>query len=263
MNLQTEFDRHETTEKLEQYLKGADGLDHKNSKLQFRHWYDDVVSFLKEYFTDNAVADYFANEANLKPSVVYFSGMSEADKIASYDLARARKAIRYILRQMNEAPSADRVPANKRDKFSEKVFIVHGHDETKLLEVKTLVERQGLKAVVLRDEPNGGATVIEKFEKNADVGFAVVIMTADDVGSSKASPEELRNRARQNVILELGYFAGHLGRERVCALLEDEMDVPSDILGVVYTKLDEAGAWKYKLADELRHAGYSVDKNLI
>ena len=88
-------------------------------------------------------------------------------------------------------------------------------------------------------------------------------MSADDVGYSKGKEEELVPRCRQNVLLELGYFIGKLGRDRVCALKDESIEIPSDILGVIYTPIDGAGFWKYQLADELRHAGSDIDKNKI
>ena len=158
---------------------------------------------------------------------------------------------------------AEPIVTNTEFERSNKVFIVHGHDEKRLLEVKEILKSQKLHPVVLKDEPNGGATIIEKFEKNADVGFAVVLLTSDDVGSAKASSYSLNPRARQNVILELGYFIGRLTRSRVCALNDSGVELPSDIHGVVYTSLDSGGAWRYKLLDELKLAGYKVDKNLL
>ena len=67
-----------------------------------------------------------------------------------------------------------------------------------------------------------------------------------------------RPRARQNVVLELGFFWGKLGRERVCALVKGDIEKPSDYDGVVYVPLDDAGGWKLTLAKELRHCGYEV-----
>jgi predicted nucleotide-binding protein len=82
-------------------------------------------------------------------------------------------------------------------------------------------------------------------------------LTPDDVGGK--GPDDLAPRARQNVILELGYFIGRLGRDRVCALKSGELEVPSDFAGVVYQSLDSGGGWKLPLARELKAAGYSID----
>jgi predicted nucleotide-binding protein len=88
-----------------------------------------------------------------------------------------------------------------------------------------------------------------------------VLLTPDDVGGTGS--DALRPRARQNVVLELGYFLGHLGRQRVCALHKGLLELPSDVNGVVYVPLDDAGGWKLKLARELKDAGFSIDTNKL
>src|SRR5690606_27311117 len=113
-----------------------------------------------------------------------------------------------------------------------------------------------LEPVILHDEPNKGRTIIEKFVDYADVGFAVVLMTGDDQGGSKdADRENNLPRARQNVILELGYFLGKLGRERVCAIYDPGVEIPSDYDGVLWLEHDRNGAWKTLLAKEIKAAG--------
>jgi len=101
-------------------------------------------------------------------------------------------------------------------------------------------------------------TVIEKIEKYSDVDFAVVLLTPDDIGGKKGDAD-LQPRARQNVILELGYFISKLSRANVCALKKGDVETPSDFAGVVYTPMDEAGGWKLTLARELKAAGISID----
>jgi predicted nucleotide-binding protein len=124
--------------------------------------------------------------------------------------------------------------------------------------VTLLIERAGLNAVILHEQPNAGRTIIEKFEKyGGSAGFAVVLLTPDDVGGP--GRENLRPRARQNVIGEMFWFAGKLGRERVCALKKGDIEMPSDFVGVGYTEMDDLGAWKTELLRELNAAGYEVD----
>ena len=143
-----------------------------------------------------------------------------------------------------------------------KIFLVHGHDALALQETARFLEKLNQEVVVLREQPNSGRTVIEKFEDYADVGFAVVLLTPDDRGGTQAqSFEQQQKRARQNVVFELGYFIGRLGRNRVCALYRPGVEIPSDYSGVLYEELDEKGAWKLQLAKELRAAGLSVDMN--
>ena len=138
------------------------------------------------------------------------------------------------------------------------MFIVHGHDDPAKMEVAHLIERAGLNAVILHEKPNAGRTIIEKFEKHGgSAGFAVVLLTPDDVGGPNRG--DLRPRARQNVIGEMFWFAGKLGRGRICALKKGDLEIPTDFAGIVYTDMDDRGTWKAKLLQELETAGYEVD----
>lgn len=145
--------------------------------------------------------------------------------------------------------------------YSNKVFIVHGHDDGARESVARFLERMGLEAIILHEQANQGRTVIEKVVAHSDVGFAVVLLTPDDEGCVKGgSPQP---RARQNVLLELGYFIGRLGRERVCALKTADLELPSDYAGMVWGAMDKHGGWKQELARELDAAGYSIDWNKV
>ena len=144
-----------------------------------------------------------------------------------------------------------------------KVFIVHGHNETAKQSVARTLESLGLTPIILAEQPDKGRTVIEKFEKEGnDVGFAVVLLTADDKGR-KNKARTMQSRARQNVVFEMGYFMAQIGRERVFLLLQEGVEEPSDLKGIVYTPLDKDGAWKYRLVKELREQGYEVSADYL
>ena len=134
------------------------------------------------------------------------------------------------------------------------VFIVHGH-AGKEDAVARHVEKLSLKAVILKEQLHGGAsTLIEKLEREAaSCGYAIVVYTGDDVGRAVTS-DSLSLRARENVVLELGYFIGRLGRDRVTILHDEAVAVPSDFHGVGYYPLDNEGAWKAKVEGELKRA---------
>ena len=145
-----------------------------------------------------------------------------------------------------------------------RVFVVHGHDDAAKHLVDHLLRQVGLDPVILSDKLSRGKTIIEKFEANSDVGFAVALLTPDDTGSARGNVgNSSRFRARQNVIFELGFFIGKLGRERVCALTKGDLEIPSDYSGVVYITLDNDGGWKLTLLKELRAAGFSIDANAL
>ncbi|HEY6253396.1 MAG TPA: nucleotide-binding protein [Candidatus Angelobacter sp.] len=144
---------------------------------------------------------------------------------------------------------------------SSRVFIIHGHNTSAKESVARFLEKLGLEAIILHEQANLGDTIIEKFQLHSDVAFAVALLTGDDEGREAATKGVLKRRARQNAILELGYFMGKLGRKRVCALVEDGVEIPSDYHGVVFIPLDAAGRWKFDLVRELKEAGLDVDAN--
>jgi predicted nucleotide-binding protein len=154
-----------------------------------------------------------------------------------------------------EAATGDEVP-----QFSQRVFVVHGREDEERETVARFLEKLGLEAVILHEQANKGRALITKFHAVAsDIGFAVVLMTPDDVGGLQGEPQ--RPRARQNVIFELGFFIGMLGPERVAALVSSEVERPSDFDGVVYIPIDTD--WRLPLCRELRAAGYSIDLNKV
>ena len=146
---------------------------------------------------------------------------------------------------------------------TKEVFVVHGRDEGAREKVARFLERLDLTPIVLHEQPNEGRTVIEKFEDYTHVGFAVVLLTPDDVGRLQDDVNDFRPRARQNVIFEFGYFVGKLGREYVCALVQGALERPSDYDGVLYIPLDDSDGWKIRLVQELKNAGYNVDANRV
>lgn len=144
---------------------------------------------------------------------------------------------------------------------SNKVFIVHGHDEAALQSLARFLEKLGLEAIILKEQADQGRTIIEKFETSAaEVGFAVVLLTPDDIGGAQATSAS-NPRGRQNVVFELGYFAGKLGRGRVCLFRKGDVEMPSDLFGVIYTDMDDGEGWKGKLVRELKAAKLEFDAN--
>lgn len=160
----------------------------------------------------------------------------------------------------SEAPTPNK-PQTPMDKS--KVFIVHGHDDAAKEAVARFVEKIGFEAIILHEQASSGKTIIEKIEEYTNVGFGIVLYTPCDLGASKAEKDQLRPRARQNVVFEHGYLIGKIGRENVCALVKGDIEKPTDISGVVYIPMDEGDGWKLAIAKEMRDRGYKVDVNKI
>lgn len=162
----------------------------------------------------------------------------------------------FSVKRAQTAALAERLPSENS------VFLVHGQDEGAKQGVARFLEQLGIRPVILQEQINRGMTVIEKFEDFAKrAGFAVVLMTPDDFGYAVNREQEKRYRARQNVVLELGYFAAKLGRDKTFVLTKGDVEIPSDILGIVYQPMDSSEGWKMRLARELKAAGFQIDLN--
>jgi predicted nucleotide-binding protein len=149
--------------------------------------------------------------------------------------------------------------------FSNKVFIVHGHDGELKESTARLVTKLGLEPIILHEQANRGRTIIEKFADHAEqAGFAIVLLSTDDEGRSRETPSNpLKLRARQNVVFEMGFFFAKLGRGRVRAVYKPGVEQPSDIHGILYVEHDSAGKWQYDVAKEIKAAGYVVNLERI
>jgi predicted nucleotide-binding protein len=218
----------------------------------------------KELGTNILLIDRFAEkEAALNfAHTFYYAGSRVTDSLqrmaSEMIVPFARDYIAHV-KSVTGVSEASPSPTPSRP-ATRKVFIVHGHEGEPREAVSGFLRKIDFIPVILHEQSNQGRTIVEKFEAHAEVDFAVVLLTPDDVGGSKGGVQQ--PRARQNVILELGYFIGKLGRQNVCAIkLGDDLEMPSDIIGVVWTPFDAHGAWKSALARELEDAGHAIDWN--
>ena len=147
--------------------------------------------------------------------------------------------------------------------LQQKVFIAYGQDEEAKNAVALLISNLGLRGIILHDQPNAGHAVIDQFENHTSVGFAVILLTPDDIGGSKDSPGNVRPRARQNVIFEFGYFIGTLGRQRVAALYKEGVELSSQYPETLYIAMDRSGMWKQQLARKMQYAGLNIDLSRV
>lgn len=170
------------------------------------------------------------------------------------------KNIGDILIKELENKNKEKKEMNENKRRGNKVFIVHGHDNGLKEEVARFVEKLGLEVIILHEQPNNGNTIIEKFEKFADeIGYAIILYTPCDKGfSNKDREKKIKDRARQNVVFEHGYFIGKLERKYVVAIKKDSVEEPSDLSGIIYLSYDEKGAWKNELIKEMNNAGFNL-----
>ncbi len=177
------------------------------------------------------------------------------------DIQKQITVLESLIERLSLIPTNDEIvkqDIKSEQKITNKIFIVHGHDnEIKQIVARTLTQIK-LEPIILHEQADQGRTIIEKFEQNSsEVNFAIILLTADDIGKAEKETD-YKSRARQNVVFEMGYFIGKLGRKKVFLLLENGVDKPGDLDGIVYVPIDNADGWKLKLVKELKVAGYNV-----
>jgi len=198
----------------------------------------------------------------------------------------SRTLLRDVLREtIPQVVSKKRKTVRKR-KPSKKIFIVHGRDYKPVEELKAMLLKYGLKPIVLHEQPSGSRTIVEKLEKYSEkVGYAFVILTPDDGSFNLSTLQEIVEKseaqtltrkekdklflnlfgsivskvARQNVILEFGFFMGKVGRDHVCCLYKGDVKLPSDMHGIVYLPFkNSVREAKSDIVKELKAVGYEL-----
>jgi predicted nucleotide-binding protein len=189
---------------------------------------------------------------------------SVMEKIRRLDSIVERLELYPLASVVNISESAKQIPA-ERASLNKKVFVVHGRDELSKTSLEVFLHEIGLEPIVLHRQADEGLTVIEKFEKHADVGYAFILLTPDEVAflageeNLPDSERKKEKRARPNVIFEFGYFVGRLGRSRVCCIYTGEVTLPSDVHGMIYKRyersIDEVA---YSIIKDVKASGYDV-----
>lgn len=228
--------------------------------------YDDpmlVTSFddLYEFFFRRIFSDVLVNR---EPHAQTQNKLREAFSILERkDFIRNRGDGRYVLTATGYNDKLNGIEIESDNQGDEpmrqqsKIFIVHGSNHVIRNDIRIFLIDLGLQTVVMDATASGGRTLPEKFEELAsECQFAVFILSADDDLTDHSNNERIK-RARQNVILEVGYFWGAIGRRgNVAFLVDPDIEIPSDIQGIGYIRItDDLGETKLKLRQELEAAG--------
>ena len=197
-------------------IRTDDELEKARAECEKWSKYNKVL--LSGLFDNTSVAEY--DYANFDDFPGYIGGSpSFSEKLGLYQKKGMDSSINSLEGICDRLELYDEPLETSQSTFGNEVFIVHGHDDEAKETVARFVENFGIEATILHEQANRGQTIPEKFEEHAsEAGFAIILLTPDDVGASKDERDKLKPRARQNVVLELGYFWGKLGRGRVCVL---------------------------------------------
>lgn len=154
-----------------------------------------------------------------------------------------------------------------RSNPSQKIFIVYGHDSDTLDQLELILRRADLSPYILKNESEESKTIIEALEGNiqTNCGCGIVLLTPDDYGYSKDKTDiDKQARARQNVILEMGMVLAAFGRQRTLILKKGNLEIPSDINGVLYIDFnDRVDEVKGKIANKLEKLGFNINRAKI
>lgn len=266
--------REEARAKLEERIKEGETI--RNSKIQlygfeekyqqFNNWSDYNSELLERIFSDKKYKNEYIAKF-LMP--IYTSEPSYEKKLNNFQgyVDNKIQKLKSILGRLDLIPESfagKKISSLKS--YSNKVFVVHGHDEGAKANLEIFLRDIGMEPIVLHRQADQGKTIIEKFEQYSDVGYAFILLTPDEVAylvseeKSEDRDRKKEKRARPNVIFEYGFFVGRLGRERVCCLLKGGISLPSDLSGIIYKQfnesIEEVGVGILK---ELKAAGYEVN----
>ena len=267
---QKDLSKHDRADRLLQYIgdqigeigKHFDFFPYDIPNTEIAAWSESVGAHEVRY-----LLDYLDEKGWVKSNKDYFFSYRYIVTVKGYDrLEELETANTKSSKGFREDDSSTEISISQNPTSSEhrrNVFIIHGRDEGTKEAVARFIKQLGLNPIILHEQPNQGQTIIEKFERHAEVAFAIALLTPDDTGGLSGEEQSLKPRARQNVIFELGYFTGKLDRGRVCALKGENVEIPSDYDGVLYIPLDESGGWKMTLMRELKSAGFEVDVDRV
>ena len=238
------------------------------SKENYQQWNDYNVELLKGLFNTHDESKCYAriHREIIMPNATLSARISIHKKHIGSSVANLRSLLNKLeLIPLSESINDTQPSSSCRKQYGSKIFIVHGHDDISKNELEIFLRSIGLEPIVLHRQADEGQTIIEKFEKHSDVGYAFILLTPDEVAylrSEDAKPDDERKkelRARPNVIFEFGYFVGKLGRSRVCCLHTGAVSLPSDVSGMIYksyqSNIEEVSSI---IMTDLKAAGYDI-----
>lgn len=230
-------------------------LNITSSSSQFKSWKNRTERYLYNNYGEGSIELKQFN--SIRFSLTAFTSYTEKYRFVE----ACHNGLKVALEMLNDLKRSSEVSDldNIHSYDHKNVFIIHGHDGELKESVARTLEKFSINPIILSEQENSGQTIIEKFENSSDVGCAIALFTADDKGKGK-NQSKYKDRARQNVVFETGYFMGKIGRERLIIIADRGIEIPSDLQGVLWT---DSTNWKFDLAKQLKTIGYDIDLNKL
>ncbi len=268
------------------HIKIKIAVDKGKSFYRYDKMYDEVLEMVSRYKSGEAfyLDGYSLNKSNIIQFKISVTEKKKDDVLSEIRASWASSGIALILSDSSVVennnyskdvtgdflnPPTKQLKGNNKSissvDASRNVFVVHGHNTNMIEKVELLLTKLGYNPIVLFKEADKGKTIIEKIEDNSDkVCFAIVLYSKCDIGYPVGKEGDKKYRARQNVVFEHGYMMAKLGRDKVCALLEDSsIERPGDIDGIIYVIFGDNDEWKLRIAKNMKAVGLSIDYNSL
>lgn len=240
-------------------------------KKDYYKWNDFNVEMLKRLFTSEELAKEYSGWGGILIAGLYPLSLHEEVADAYKEIDGAIHRLESILERLELIPVSGLEKTSSRNiedgmgSPNTKVFVVHGQNETAKTNLEIFLREIGLDPIVLHRQADEGLTIIEKFEKHSDVGYAFILLTPDEIAYLVSEEEKSDSdrkkelRARPNVIFEFGFFVGKLGRARVCCLYTGDVSLPSDVSGMIYKRYEKnVEEVAYSIIKDLKASGYRI-----
>ncbi len=205
---------------LENYLKDKRFLNSANAILGALSNLDTVtLSSALELITC-----LIKNEADISRVLYSINDPQERERVSRiFSLA----LIQQLANSGYLARSPPHTQKNIITKVNKKVIIVGDMNSRNVLELNGLLLEFSYEPIILSEQPSNSRTILEKLSEFSDVGYAMVVIESERKRISLTRPNP-------NVMLELGYLIGLIGREHVLCLVENDATLPTDLRGISY-----------------------------
>lgn len=238
--------------------------DYQRAEEEKELWHSFNYEMLLGLFDSDVLArEYLGSgfpDSYIKPK------LSNIHNLFNTSMERKIKALERILDMLDfiaeiKGTGASSPDQSHRSPTQDVVFAIYGGDQTAKQAVTAFIEKLGLRTRIVDSKPHYSTYTNDLIDRNLKYAFAIMVLTPADIGYPQSNPQQPRIRASQSDILKLGCFLGELGKGKVCALFQEDMELPTGNDGIAFIELDNKEGWQLKLAKQIANAGIDIDIN--